>query len=242
MLIYPAVDLRGGVCVRLFQGRFDAVTTYDADPLARVAAFGEAGAEWVHVVDLDGAEAGAPRQHALIGELARAGGVRIQAGGGVRTADDVARLLDAGAGRVVVGSAAVRDPELVAGWLQRFGRDAITLALDVRVGGPEPEAVVHGWTEASGLSLWAVLQRLAAASARHLLVTDVSRDGALTGPNVALMQEIVGRRPDLALQASGGVSSLEDLRALAATGAAAAIVGKALYEGRFTLEEAIGAG
>jgi phosphoribosylformimino-5-aminoimidazole carboxamide ribotide isomerase len=242
MLIYPAVDLRGGVCVRLLQGRFDAVTRYDEDPLARLEAFAAAGARWVHIVDLDGAEAGAPRQHALIGDLARRSGLSVQAGGGVRTSDDIARLLDAGVERVVVGSAPARDPDLAGTWLQVFGRDAVTLALDVRLAGDEQEVVTHGWTQGAGLSLWSLLDRLAYARPVHLLVTDVARDGALTGPNLTLMREIVARHPALRLQASGGVSKLDDLGALARTGAAAAIVGKALYEGVFTLQEALRAG
>ena len=242
MLIYPAVDLRNGVCVRLLQGRFDAVTRYDEDPLARLEAFAAAGAEWVHIVDLDGAEAGAPRQHALLGELARRSGLRVQAGGGVRTSDDIARLLDAGAERVVVGSAAARDPDLAGSWLDVFGRDCLTLALDVRLAGDGPEVVTHGWTAGAGVTLWRLLDRLAHARPIHLLVTDVARDGALTGPNLPLMREITERRPELRLQASGGVSTLADLAALARTGADAAIVGKALYERVFTLEEALLAG
>lgn len=242
MLIYPAIDLRGGACVRLYQGRFDAVTLYDDDPRARLEAFAAAGAEWVHVVDLDGAEAGAPRQHVLIGELARATGLRIQAGGGVRAGDDVARLLDAGAERVVVGSTAVRDPQAAADWLEVFGREAVTVALDVRVGADGPEAVTHGWTEGSGVSLWTALERLRFGRLTHLLVTDVAKDGALAGPNLELVSEIVRRRPDLKLQASGGVRGLADLAALRGAGAAGAIVGKAIYEGLFQLEEALGAG
>lgn len=242
MLILPAIDLRGGECVRLLHGRFDQATRYDADPFARLNAFAEAGAEWIHIVDLDGAEAGSPRQHALIGDLARANGVAIQAGGGVRAADDVERLLDAGAVRVVVGSAAVRRPDEVVDWLVRFGPERLTLALDVRVQDDGPMVAVDGWTATSRLSLWDVLDRLAPGGPRHLLVTDIGRDGALEGPNLDLTAEIIGRLPEMSLQASGGVSSLEDLRALKAAGAPAAIVGRALYERRFTLQEAIRAG
>lgn len=242
MLILPAIDLRGGACVRLLHGRFDAVTRYDDDPGARLAAFEAAGAEWVHIVDLDGAQAGSPVQHGLIGRLARWSGVRIQAGGGVRTADDVARLLDAGAERVVVGSAAVRDPAEVVGWLERFGPDHLTIALDVRLTDTGPMVATSGWTAGSGVLVWDAIQRLDAGSPRHLLVTDIGRDGALEGPNLDLTTELLGRLPGHELQASGGVSSLKDLVALKAAGAPAVIIGRALYEGRFTLEEAIGAG
>lgn len=239
MLIYPAIDLRGGECVRLLQGRFDAVTRYDADPFARAEAFRAAGAEWLHVVDLDGAKAGEPRQHALIGEIARASGLKVQAGGGVRTRGDVARLLEAGAARAVVGSAAVSAPEDVSEWLQDFGPERITLALDVRLTERGPEVLTHGWAQGSGVDLWTALERLAEGAPRHVLVTDAARDGALTGPNVRLIEKITTRRPDLALQASGGVAELDDLPALNAAGAAGVIVGKALYENRFTLDEAI---
>lgn len=242
MLIYPAIDLRAGECVRLLRGRFDAVTRYDADPAARFAHFAEAGASWIHIVDLDGAEAGEPRQHQLIGDLARAAGVSVQAGGGVRTADDIARLLDAGVARVVVGSAAVRDPDSVIGWLDRFGADAITLALDVDLIDGAPQVATHGWAASSGVSLWQALARLAAGKPRHLLVTDISRDGALEGPNTQLAGQIVDKAPGIALQASGGVAELADITALKAVGAAGVIIGKALYEGRFTLEAAIDAG
>lgn len=239
MILYPAIDLRAGVCVRLMHGRFDQVTEYDAVPAARLAAFAEAGADWVHMVDLDGAEAGSAVQHGLIGDLARSGRVRIQSGGGVRAVEDVEALLEAGVTRVVVGSLAVTNPEVVGDWLTRFGPEALTLAFDVRVGDDGvPTPSLKGWTEAANLDLWAALDRYSAGTLSHILVTDVGRDGALTGPNLELLVEVKRRRPDLRLQASGGVSSLDDLVALKAMGADGAIVGRALYEGRFTLEQA----
>lgn len=241
MIVYPAIDLRGGVCVRLMHGRFDAVTHYDDAPAARLAAFAAAGAAWAHIVDLDGAEAGRAMQHPLIGDLAAAIDIRIQSGGGVRSADDVQRLLDAGVSRVVVGSLAVSDPDTVSGWLQRFGPDRITLAIDVKADGDRWVPALKGWTEAADIDLWAALDRYPPGSAEHLLVTDVGRDGALTGPNLDLLGEIVRRRPDLRVQASGGVSSLADLAAARAAGCDGAIVGRALYEGRFTVAEALAA-
>lgn len=241
MLIYPAIDLRAGECVRLLHGRFDAVTRYDADPFARLAAFAEAGAAWVHVVDLDGAEAGAPRQHALIGALARATGAKIQTGGGVREREDVERLLGAGAARVVVGSAAAKRPDEVRDWITEFGVEQVCAALDVTTDGPEPEVATHGWTQGSGLTLSTALAFYPEGALKHVLITDVGRDGALTGPNLALLAGVIAARPDLAVQASGGVATLADLPALSGIGAAGAIVGRALYEGRFTLEEALAA-
>jgi phosphoribosylformimino-5-aminoimidazole carboxamide ribotide isomerase len=240
MIVYPAIDLRHGVCVRLMHGRFDQVTEYDTAPAARLAAFVAEGARWVHIVDLDGAEAGRAMQHALIGELAASIEVKIQSGGGVRAVEDVERLLAAGVSRVVVGSMAVTNPVVVAGWLERFGAESLTLAFDVRVGDDGvPTPSLKGWTEAAGLDLWAALDRYPSGLLRHVLITDVGRDGALTGPNLDLLAEVLRRRPDLKVQASGGVSSLEDLKAARAIGCDGAIVGRAIYEGRFTAGEAI---
>jgi phosphoribosylformimino-5-aminoimidazole carboxamide ribotide isomerase len=238
MLIYPAIDLQAGRCVRLMHGRFDQATVYDDDPFARLAAFAAAGTEWTHVVDLDGARAGEAVQHALVAALATALPVKLQAGGGVRSAADVERLLSAGAARVVVGSAAVQRPQEVQDWLVRFGAERLCLALDVRDG----VVAVNGWAEASDVTLAEAFDLYPRGMARHVLITDVSRDGALQGPNLELLREAVALRPDLDIQASGGVASLVDLEAIRAAGAAGAIVGRALYERRFTLEEALDAG
>jgi phosphoribosylformimino-5-aminoimidazole carboxamide ribotide isomerase len=235
MIVYPAMDLMAGKVVRLAQGRFDDATTYPAGPAEALAAFAAAGAKWAHVVDLDGARAGGPVQHGLLSRLAAEAPLELQVAGGIRTRDHVARLLDAGAARVVVGSLAVKRPELVAAWIDEFA-DRITLSLDVRLIDGTPLVATAGWTEDSGLSLWDVAARFSAA--RHLLLTDIGRDGMLQGPNFALLEEAVRRLPHLAVQASGGVSSLDELTRLTAAGA---IVGKALWEGRFTLAEALDA-
>ena len=239
MIVYPAIDLREGACVRLTHGRFDQVTRYDDDPTARLASFVAAGAAWVHVVDLDGARAGRAEQHALIGRLARSADVRIQSGGGVRSRDDVAALLGAGVSRVVVGSQAVTAPEAVRDWLTDFGAERIALALDVNVRDGVPVPALKGWTEAARVDLWDALAQFPAGTASHVLVTDVGRDGALTGPNLDLLAEIVRRRPDLQVQASGGVAETADLLAARNAGCAGAIVGRAIYEGRFTVEQAL---
>lgn len=239
MIVYPAIDLRGGVCVRLMQGRFDEATTYDDQPPARLAVFAAGGAEWVHIVDLDGAEAGEARQHTLIGELAQAVDLKIQSGGGVRAVSDVEALLDAGVDRVVVGSLAASQPETVLDWLDRFGPERLTLAFDVRIENGVPTPALKGWTQSSGLDLFSVLDRYPVGRIKHVLVTDVSRDGALTGPNLELLSDIRLRRPDLVLQASGGVATLDDITAIKALGCHGVIVGRAIYEGRFTLPDAI---
>lgn len=238
MLILPAIDLKDGQCVRLAQGRFDAATCY-GDPFERLRSFAEAGAEWVHIVDLDGARAKAPVQHKLVARLIAETGLRVQCGGGVRTREHIERLLDVGVARVVVGSVAVRDPASVHDWIVTLGSQAICGAFDVRAVEDDWEVAADGWAAGAGVSLSGALARFSPGSLSNILVTDISRDGALTGPNVLLMQAIRTERPDLALQASGGVSKLEDLVALKAAGASAAIVGKALYEGRFTLEAAL---
>ncbi len=243
MILYPAIDLINGECVRLAQGRFDAVTRYDSDPFKRLGMFNEEHAQWVHIVDLDGAKAGSPQQHELIGRLAKSSKAKIQTGGGVRTREHVQTLLDAGVSAVVLGSAAVKSPDEVRGWLKDFGKDRITLALDVLpTKDGDFDAALHGWVEGSGISLWDVLDYYPVGTAQRILVTDVSRDGMLMGPNMDLMRALQRKRPDLDIQASGGVRSVEDLYDLKALGVYGAIVGKAIYEGLIDLKAALNVG
>jgi phosphoribosylformimino-5-aminoimidazole carboxamide ribotide isomerase len=230
------MDLMGGRVVRLAQGRFEDSTTYPADPAAALAGFAAAGARWAHVVDLDGARARKPVQHDLIAGLAREAALNLQVAGGFRSRDQIARMLDCGVGRVVVGSLAVDRPDLVRGFLEAFGGDRITLSLDVRLVDGVPIVATAGWTEDSGRGLWDIAALY--PEARHLLLTDIGRDGMLAGPNFELLEEAGRRLPHLAIQASGGVSSLADLRRLRTAGA---IVGKALWEGRIDLAEALDA-
>lgn len=239
MIIYPAIDLQNGFAVRLLQGDFDQVTRYDDDPASRLATFAAEGAKWVHIVDLDGAKAGAARQYELIGEMARAVDVNIQCGGGVRSEDDIKRLLDAGVKRVVVGSLAVTDSDQVLAWLDQFGPEAITLALDVKYEDDTPVPALKGWTQSAGVDLWTVLNRYPSSLLRHVLMTDVGRDGALTGVNLELLSDALERRPELKIQASGGVASLKDLTLAKTIGCHGAITGRAIYEGKFTVAEAL---
>lgn len=234
MIIYPAVDLIGGEAVRLQQGRFNDVTRYPIVPSEALRQFADAGATWAHVVDLDGARAGRPMQCELIAKLAREAPLRVQAAGGYREGEQLERMFDAGVARIMVGSLAVRQPEMVRSWIDEFGSDRIGLSLDVRVNDGIPLVAVAGWTEDSGKSLWDVAADF--PQARHLLVTDIGRDGMLGGPNVALYNKIVRRLPHVDVQASGGVSSLSDLERLPTAGA---IIGKALWEGRVSLTEAL---
>lgn len=236
--IIPAIDLREGRVVRLQQGDYDRQTRYDVDPLTLAASYRDAGARWLHVVDLDGARVGRFTQLALIGQLARIG-LQVQAGGGVRDVADVQRLLDAGATRVVIGSIAVRAPETVGGWLRDFGAGRLVIALDARQRDGAWQLPTAGWTQAGDATLDERVRAYATAGAGHLLCTDIDRDGMLGGLNIELYRHLGTLAPTLAVQASGGVRDLDDLCTARAAGAAGVILGRALLEGRFTLAEAL---
>jgi len=240
MIVYPAIDLRGGRVVRLTEGRFDQEQVYGDDPLAVARAFAAVGAGWLHLVDLDGAKDPARRQTALVERLARDSGLMVQVGGGIRDESQIAALFQAGAQRVIIGSLAVKEPQIVSGWMKKFGPGRLVLSPDVRLDAQGTARVAaEGWQESTGVTLDDFLAGYAPAGLVHVLCTDISRDGRLTGPNAALYASLVERFPGLQVQASGGVASLDDLRALRATGVAGAIVGRALYENRFTLREAL---
>ena len=242
MLIYPAIDLMNGRCVRLSQGRFDDATVYDAPPEERLRDYAAAGAEWAHLVDLDGAKAGAPRQHALLRDLAARAPLKTQVAGGVRAREHIAGLLDAGADRVVVGSRAAEDPDAVCGWLAEFGGERVALAFDVRFADDQPRVALKGWRETSSLTLDEALARYDGADLRHVLVTNIARDGMMNGPDTDLYEKTAARKSSFALQASGGVRNIADITALKKSEAPAAIIGRALYEGALDLKEAIRAG
>jgi phosphoribosylformimino-5-aminoimidazole carboxamide ribotide isomerase len=240
MIIYPAIDLRRGRVVRLTEGSFDAEKAYFDDPTAVARDFAAAGSPWLHLVDLDGAKDPAQRQTALVASVIRASGLRVQSGGGVRDESHVRTLLDAGVERVIVGSLAVKQPDLVGGWLETFGPDKIVLALDVRLNAAGvPMIAVAGWQADSGVTLDATLRTFLPRGLKHILCTDISRDGKLTGPNFELYAQLRRDFPSVHTQASGGVSSLDDLRRLKREDAHGAIVGRALYEKKFTLPEAL---
>jgi phosphoribosylformimino-5-aminoimidazole carboxamide ribotide isomerase len=238
--LLPAIDLRGGQVVRLSEGDFDRETIYGDDPAEVAQRFAAAGARWIHVVDLDGARDGGRRQTDAVQRIVAAAGDRVacEVAGGLRDDDAVAAVLAAGAARAVVGTAALRDPALVARLIDRFGSDRIAVALDVRDG----LAVGQGWVPgASGVPAEETLVALADRGARIFVVTAIERDGLMGGPNL----ELLGRMVDLdrgKVIASAGVSSLEDIAAVRSIGCFGAVVGRAIYEGRLDLAEAIRAG
>lgn len=239
MEIIPAIDLRSGGVVRLAQGDYARETRYPVDPVALARDYAAAGARWLHVVDLDGARAGTLENLRTIEALAKTA-LQVQAGGGVRDEGDVLRLFDAGVARVVVGSIAVREPESVEAWMKRHGAGRFCVALDAKAdAGGRWTLPVKGWTESSGAELDALALRYAGAGAGHLLCTDIARDGMLCGPNLDLYAHLLEIVPGIAVQASGGVRGIEDLRALRAGGAAAAILGRSLLEGHLTIAEAL---
>lgn len=238
--VYPALDIRQGRVVRLRQGDYAQETHYGDDPVPRALAFAAQGAQWLHLVDLDAARAGGYTLAPLLAAVRGQSTLQVQTGGGVRSRDDVARLLDAGASRVVIGSLAVREPERVTEWLAAFGPERLTIALDARQDDQGHwQLPVHGWTEQAGVTLDALAQHYAQAGMRHLLCTDIARDGMLAGPNIGLYQHLAALLPQVAVQASGGIRDVADVRAARAAGCGGAILGKALLEQRMDLAEAL---
>ena len=234
LTLYPAVDIKDGRAVRLTQGRADAETVYDVDPVAVARRFADAGSEWLHVVDLDAAFTGEPRNRHLIEQIVDATGCRVQASGGVRSLDDVAASLGYGAERVVIGTMALSEPAFVAEVLERVG-PRIAVGLDAR--GTTLQA--RGWTEEAG-DLFDAIERFTEMGVPRFVYTDVAKDGMLAGPNVEMLRRVADAT-DAHVTASGGVASLDDVRTLAHCHERvdAAIVGKAIYSGAVTVEEAL---
>jgi phosphoribosylformimino-5-aminoimidazole carboxamide ribotide isomerase len=238
MLLIPSIDLRAGACVRLLQGDFAAETRYAPSAHDLLQRYRALGASWLHVVDLDGARDGALGNLPLIQELASQRVLQLQVGGGVREAAIIDALLQHGIARVVIGSSAVERPEEVGQWLRQYGPERICLAFDVRIDAlTVPRLHTRGWQRATALSLWDALGGFTDDGLKHVLCTDIERDGALQGPNLALYSEALRRFPGIQWQASGGIADGADLRALAQLGVPAAISGKALLEERISVQE-----
>ncbi|WP_369790615.1 1-(5-phosphoribosyl)-5-[(5-phosphoribosylamino)methylideneamino]imidazole-4-carboxamide isomerase [Rouxiella sp. WC2420] len=239
-MIIPALDLIEGSVVRLHQGDYGQQRDYGNSPLPRLQDYQAQGAEVLHLVDLTGAKDPAARQIPLLKQLVAGVSVPVQVGGGIRTEQDVEALLDAGVSRVVIGSTAVKSPELVQQWFTRFGADALVLALDVRIDDAGNKHVaVSGWQENSDSTLEQVVEQFLPFGLKHVLCTDISRDGTLAGSNVELYREVCQRFPQVAFQASGGIGSLDDIAALRGSGVKGVIVGRALLDGKFNVSEAI---
>ncbi len=236
MIILPAIDIKGGQCVRLYQGDYAQVTTYETDPVSVAQRWQEAGASWLHIVDLDGAASGRPVNDELIARMRAATDLHIEVGGGMRSLVHIERMLEMGIERVILGTAALTDRLLLEMSLRYWG-ERIVVGLDARNG----QIATSGWRETSHVQATTLARELSASGVRRFIYTDIARDGTLQGPNLTMLAEMQ-RAIDGAgatLIASGGVSSLADLRAIAALGVEGAIVGKALYTGAIDLGEAI---
>ncbi|OTP82001.1 1-(5-phosphoribosyl)-5-[(5-phosphoribosylamino)methylideneamino]imidazole-4-carboxamide isomerase [Gilliamella apicola] len=239
-MIIPALDLIDGSVVRLHQGDYDQKRDYGSDPLLRLQEYQQQGAKLLHLVDLTGAKDPKARQITLIQTLIKGVQIPVQIGGGIRTQDDVEALLEAGAARVVIGSTAIKQPELVKQWFNKYGSEALVLALDVRIVADGNKYVaIHGWQEDSNQTLEQVIDDYLPHGLKHVLCTDISKDGTLSGSNVKLYREISQKYPQIAFQASGGIGQLDDVKSLKDTGVTGVIVGRALLEGKFTVQEAI---
>lgn len=238
MELIPAIDLKEGRCVRLFKGDFAAETVYSNDPASILERYRALGARRVHVVDLDGARDGNQPNRDIIVRLAAERGVRLQVGGGLRTLDRIRQLLDAGVERAVIGSVAVTAPDEVAQWMTQIDPRRIVLAFDVRLdAGGVPMLTTHGWVKTSEVVLWKAVEKFMSSGLKHVLCTDVARDGAMTGPNCGLYAEAVRRFPEVQWQASGGIANAGDLASLRECGVAAAISGKAMLENTISAQE-----
>lgn len=233
--VIPAIDLRGGACVRLYQGDYDRETRYSTDPASVARQWQEQGAPRIHVVDLDGARSGYPVQAELVATICAAVDIPVEVSGGLRDLETIARAFETGADRVQLGSAAVKDPELVRDACERYP-GAICVGIDARDGIVQ----VQGWTETSDVEATVLAQQMVEAGVPRLMFTDISRDSTQEGPNVESLARMVATLP-VPVVASGGVATVDDLRRLKEAGCEGAIVGKALYEGAFTLSEALDA-
>lgn len=239
-MIIPAIDLIDGQVVRLYQGDYAQQTTFNLSPLEQLRSYQAQGANLLHIVDLTGAKDPNQRQTALISELVTNLDTPIQVGGGIRTEAQLNELLEIGVSRVVIGSLAVKEPELVKSWFEKYGNEAICLALDVNINEQGEKVVaVSGWQSGGGKSLESLVEEFKCVGLKHALVTDISRDGTLLGANTALYSEIAASYPEIQWQASGGIATIDDVQAVKESGANGIIIGKALLINQFNVEEAI---
>ncbi len=231
--IIPAIDIIAGQCVRLTQGDYEQKKVYNEDPLAMAREFEAAGIKNLHLVDLDGAKAQDVVNLPVLERIVLETSLKVDFGGGVKTDEAIQKVFKAGAFQVTGGSIAVKSPETFSRWLGKYGPERLILGADVKNG----KVAINGWQEESTLELTAFLEDYVEKGVRYVICTDVSKDGMLEGPAVALYKDIIRQFPDLKLIASGGVSNMEDIKILSEEGLYGVIVGKAIYEGRITLEE-----
>jgi len=234
MIVLPAIDLKSGEVVRLKQGDFERKTVYSQDPLAVAEDFAAKGAEWLHLVDLDGAAVGESQNYAVIKKIAAATDLKIQTGGGIRKKEDVKRLLDIGVKRAIIGTLAVKDPELLAAMIRKFGAESILVSIDARDG----KVATSGWLEASKKNMLDFAREMEALGVKYILYTDISRDGMLKGPDFTGLRKLKAET-ELKIIASGGISSNQDLYDLAAEDFYGAITGQAIYQAKVDLEEVL---
>ena len=231
--IIPAIDIINGQCVRLSQGDYDKQTTYASTPVEMARLYADAGVRRIHLVDLDGAKAGHPCNLPTLREIATLGSLDIEWGGGIKSREDLEQVLAAGAGHAIIGSLAVKEPQLMEEWLTEFGGDKIILGADLRNG----KVAVSGWLEDSSLSIESLLDRFIPFGLKEAIVTDISKDGMLQGPSTPLYTDLAQRYPGITFTVSGGISSMADIDSLNALGLPRVIVGKAIYENRISLSD-----
>ncbi|MGI6124027.1 MAG: 1-(5-phosphoribosyl)-5-[(5-phosphoribosylamino)methylideneamino]imidazole-4-carboxamide isomerase [Acetivibrionales bacterium] len=232
MIIYPAIDIRGGKCVRLTQGRYDDITIFSDDPVSMAVQFQNAGAKYLHVVDLDGAR-GESNNRTIISRIAKELSIPIQTGGGIRTMADIETVLELGVTRVILGTSAVKNPEMVSDAVKKYG-NRIAVGIDAKDG----FVAIEGWEKTSGVKAVEHAVNMESLGVQTIIYTDIATDGMLSGPNLLAMTEMI-KNVQMEVIASGGVSSLKDIRKLKETGVAGVIVGKAIYTGDVDLKKAL---
>lgn len=238
-VIIPALDLIDGQVVRLHQGDYGKQTTYTYSPIEKFAEYVADGANYLHLVDLTGAKDPKKRQIGLIEQIIQSTDAQVQVGGGIRTEQEIKALFDIGASRVVIGSMAVKEKQTVKDWFKSYGADRFVLALDVNIIDNQNFIAISGWQENSGVLLESLIDEYLEVGLKHVLCTDISKDGTLLGSNVTLYKNLTQSYPKLAIQSSGGIGSLDDIRAIKKTGVFGIIVGRALLEGKFDVKGAI---
>jgi len=234
MIVLPAIDLKAGEVVRLKQGDFERKTVYSQNPLQIAEDFAAKGAEWLHLVDLDGASAGESKNFNVIKKIAAETELKIQTGGGIRKKEDVKRVLDLGVKRAIIGTLAVKDPDTLAEILEEFGAESILVSIDAREG----KVATSGWLEESEKDMLAFAKEMAALGVKYILYNDIGRDGMLSGPDIEGLKKLK-EETDLKIIASGGISSNQDLYDLAAANFYGAITGQAIYQGKVDLEKVL---